>query len=189
MLWAAVHFESLLSCQVEPTNVGQKKRCKRARRPHLNIGVLWGFPYFVTGCIKLDWLHPVDKPTFCGWSHGLGCAPCSVGPKPREEDCSLVCQHHDFFCATEAVDDRLSFLIKNKIGTPELAASAELRALTPFFKKPDTPLTFIGALSDLKCRAVGFAPQTPCFFKRPLPSKKKFRRRRCSNGTPPKTTC
>ena len=39
------------------------------------------------------------------------------------------------FCATEGVDDRLSFLVKNKAGTPELAASAELRVLTPFFQK------------------------------------------------------
>ena len=59
------------------------------------------------------------------------------GPNQERRLASLFASIKIFY-ATEAVADRLNFLrltmLKNKVGTPELTASAaELRALIPFF--------------------------------------------------------
>ena len=159
MLWAAVHCESLLSCQVEPTISGRRNPASE--------------PLFCDRLHQIGLATPSKQTNFLWLVSWIGLCIVLGGAQTKRGGLQPYLPASRFFCATEAVDDRLSFLVNKMAGTPELAASAELGALTPFFKKPDTPLTFIGALSDLKCRAVGFAPQTPWFFKRPLPSKKK----------------
>ena len=138
-----------------------------------------GFPLFCDRLHQIGLATPSRQTNFLWLVSWIGLCTMLSGAQTKRGGLQPYLPASRFFCATEAVDDRLNFLVKNKAGIPELAALAELRALTPFFKKPDTPLTFIGALSDLKCRA-------PWFFPEASAQQKKFRRRRCSNGTPPK---
>ena len=104
------------------------------------LSPMWKLSFFESSCVKLDWLHIMDKGVANFYVAGLLSwivhAP-EWGPN-QELRLAAIFQRMQVYYTGGQVTDRLNTLKLSMItsgGTPELTASAaELRALIPFFK-------------------------------------------------------